>query len=200
MKHALVACLFALTVFSAFAADTVIVRPKEIDDVLVNPGIGFITFQRFNGDSLNEGLKWTEGFPIAYQEFKGSLKNPNFPDTSIAYFRIYWKFIEPEQGKYRWDLIDNALRYSPNNAQVVVSVAIESGQAVLRVQDSGAGMTEPEIARLGERFYRVLGSDQPGSGLGWSIVKRIATVFGAQVHVSRSERLGGLAVAVRWPR
>jgi len=98
------------------------------------------------------------------------------------------------------NLIDNALRYSPNNAQVVVSVAIESGQAVLRVQDSGAGMTEPEIARLGERFYRVLGSDQPGSGLGWSIVKRIATVFGAQVHVSRSERLGGLAVAVRWPR
>jgi len=98
------------------------------------------------------------------------------------------------------NLIDNALRYSPNNAQVVVSVAIESGQAVLRVQDSGAGMTEPEIARLGERFYRVLGSDQPGSGLGWSIVKRIATVFGAQAHVSRSERLGGLAVAVRWPR
>jgi len=98
------------------------------------------------------------------------------------------------------NLIDNALRYSPNNAQVVVSVAIESGQAVLRVQDSGAGMTEPEIARLGERFYRVLGSDQPGSGLGWSIVKRIATVFGAQVQVSRSERLGGLAVAVRWPR
>jgi two-component system sensor histidine kinase QseC len=98
------------------------------------------------------------------------------------------------------NLIDNALRYSPNNAQVWVSVAMESGQAVLRVQDSGAGMSEPEIARLGERFYRVLGSDQPGSGLGWSIVKRIATVFGAQVQVNRSERLGGLAVAVRWPR
>lgn len=98
------------------------------------------------------------------------------------------------------NLVDNALRYSPNQAQVWVSVAMESGQAVLRVQDSGAGMTEPEMARLGERFYRVLGSDQPGSGLGWSIVKRIATVFGAQVQVSRSERLGGLAVTVRWPR
>ncbi|ABD68256.1 periplasmic sensor signal transduction histidine kinase [Rhodoferax ferrireducens T118] len=98
------------------------------------------------------------------------------------------------------NLVDNALRYSPNQAQVWVSVAMESGQAVLRVQDSGAGMTEPEIARLGERFYRVLGSDQPGSGLGWSIVKRIATVFGAQVQVSRSERLGGLAVTVRWRR
>jgi hypothetical protein len=120
MKHALVACLLALTVFSSFAADTVIVRPKEIDDVLVNPGIGFITFQRFNGDSLNEGLKWTEGFPIAYQEFKGSLKNPNFPDTSIAYFRVYWKFIEPEQGKYRWDLIDNALRTAHDRKQTLM--------------------------------------------------------------------------------
>jgi len=97
------------------------------------------------------------------------------------------------------NLIDNALRYSPDHAQVWVSVAVESGQTVLRVQDSGAGMTEPEMARLGERFFRVLGSEQPGSGLGWSIVKRIAAVFDAQVQVSRSEKLGGLAVTVRWP-
>jgi len=97
------------------------------------------------------------------------------------------------------NLIDNALRYSPDHAQVWVSVAVESGQTVLRVQDSGAGMTGPEMARLGERFFRVLGSEQPGSGLGWSIVKRIAAVFDAQVQVSRSEKLGGLAVTVRWP-
>ncbi len=104
----------------AFAQKTVIVRPKEIDDVLVNPGIGFMTFQRFNGDSLNEGLKWTEGYPIVYQEFKGSLENPNHPATSIAYFRIYWKFIEPERGKYRWDLLDTALRTAHNRKQTLM--------------------------------------------------------------------------------
>jgi two-component system sensor histidine kinase QseC len=60
-------------------------------------------------------------------------------------------------------------------------------------------MTEQEMARLGERFYRVLGHAQPGSGLGWSIVKRIADVFGAQVQARHSALLGGLAVAVRWP-
>lgn len=97
------------------------------------------------------------------------------------------------------NLIDNAIRYSPDGARVWVSVATESGQAVLRVQDSGAGMTEPEMARLGERFYRVLGSEQPGNGLGWSIIKRIASVLGAQVQVRRSEMLGGLAVTIRWP-
>lgn len=97
------------------------------------------------------------------------------------------------------NLIDNAIRYSPDGARVWVSVATESGQAVLWVQDSGAGMTEPEMARLGERFYRVLGSEQPGNGLGWSIIRRIASVLGAQVQVRRSEMLGGLAVTIRWP-
>jgi len=98
------ACTLALASF-AFAQKTVIVRPQEIDDVLVNPGIGFMTFQRFNGDALNAGLKWTEGYPIVYQEFKGSLENRNHPATSIAYFRIYWKFVEPERGKYNWALL-----------------------------------------------------------------------------------------------
>lgn len=98
------------------------------------------------------------------------------------------------------NLIDNALRYSPQGARVKVSVAAGSGQPVLQVEDSGAGMTEQEMARLGERFYRVPGHELPGSGLGWSIVRRIGDVFGAQVRVSRSARLGGLAVSVRWPR
>jgi two-component system sensor histidine kinase QseC len=98
------------------------------------------------------------------------------------------------------NLIDNALRYSPDGAQVRVTVAYEVGHAVLRVEDSGPGMPEPEMARLGERFFRLPGHEQPGSGLGWSIVKRIAAVSGAQVQVGRSGALGGLAVAVRWPQ
>jgi hypothetical protein len=104
----------------ALAQQTVVVRPKPIDDVLVNPGIGFMTFQRFNGDKLNDGLKWTEGYPIEYQEFTGSLENRNHPATSIAYFRIYWKFIEPEQGKYRWDLIDTALKTARSRGQTLM--------------------------------------------------------------------------------
>jgi hypothetical protein len=102
---------------SVQAGGLVTVRPKEIDDVLVNPGIGFMTFQRFNGDRLNEGLKWTEGFPIEYQKFTGSLTNESHPLTSIAYFRLYWKFIEPEPGKYRWDMLDRALETAKARGQ-----------------------------------------------------------------------------------
>lgn len=102
------------------AQPVVIVRPKEIDDVLVNPGIGFMTFQRFNGDELNQGLRWTEGYPIVYQEFKGSLENKNHPMTSMAYFRVYWRFLEPEMGRYRWELIDTALRTARSRGQTLM--------------------------------------------------------------------------------
>ena len=114
--------LFALiNVGADLAAQTaVVVRPKEIDDVLVNPGMGFTTFQRFNGDSLNPGEMWTEGYPIVYKEPNPSLKADRFPLTSIAYFRIYWRFLEPAKGKYDWSHLDNALRAAHAHKQTLM--------------------------------------------------------------------------------
>ncbi len=101
-----------------------VIRPKEIDSVLTNPGIGFMTFQRFNGDKLNplneNGVGWTEGYPIKYQEFNGNLKNKDYPQTSIAYFRVYWRFIEPQKDKYRWNLIDKALLTAAQRGQTLM--------------------------------------------------------------------------------
>ncbi|MFC2125119.1 DUF4832 domain-containing protein [Bacteroidota bacterium] len=104
----------------ALAQNIVTVRPQEIDDVLVNPGIGFMTFQRFNGDTLNIGTSWTEGFPIEYQEFDGDLNNRDHPNTSLAYFRIYWKFIQPGKDKFNWDLIDTALKTAQSRGQTLL--------------------------------------------------------------------------------
>lgn len=95
------------------------------------------------------------------------------------------------------NLVDNAIRYSPEGASVKVAVRGTPGGVELTVEDSGPGMSAPDIGHLGERFFRVLGSGQSGSGLGWSITRRIATVLGAQVLVSRSASLGGLAVEVK---
>jgi hypothetical protein len=83
-------------------------------------GIGFTTFQRFYGDYLNIGMKWTEGFPIEHQPNRGTLENKDYPGTSIAYFRIYWRFIEPEQGVYRWDLIDRAIQTARQPPQTLM--------------------------------------------------------------------------------
>ncbi len=118
-------CFFSLIltfsgVFSQNPDNLVIVKPKEIDDVLNNPGIGFMTFQRFNGDTLNNGTGWTEGFPIEYQEFGGDLTNKNHPSTTIAYWRIYWKYMEPEKEVYRWDMLDKALAIAEKRGQTLL--------------------------------------------------------------------------------
>ncbi len=96
------------------------VRPRETDAVLTNPGMGFMTFQRFNGDDLNEGIGWTEGLPIDYQEFDGDLTNKDHPDTSLAYFRVAWCFVEPEKGAYNWEMLDAALDTAASRGQDLI--------------------------------------------------------------------------------
>ena len=96
------------------------------------------------------------------------------------------------------NLVDNAIRYSPAGSRIRIAATRTAAHTVLRVEDSGPGLTEAQRARLGERFFRVLGTDQPGSGLGWSIAQRIAAVQGATLSASRSEALGGLAVTATW--
>jgi two-component system sensor histidine kinase QseC len=97
------------------------------------------------------------------------------------------------------NLVDNAIRYSPDRATVQVGVSGAADQIVLTVQDSGPGLDEAQRKRLGERFFRVLGTAASGSGLGWSIVHRIAATHHADVSVGTSAALGGLSVAVTFP-
>ena len=94
------------------------------------------------------------------------------------------------------NLVDNAVRYSPASAQVKVSVRQQAGRVVLSVEDSGPGLAEADRNRLGERFFRVPGSSESGSGLGWSIVRRIAAVHRLDLQVETSAELGGLAIRV----
>lgn len=96
------------------------------------------------------------------------------------------------------NLIDNAIRYSPAGARIVVTVSHKNDGTLLSVQDSGPGLTPSENDRLGERFFRGAGITQSGSGLGWSIVRRIATVHGASTEIRRSPSLGGLCIDVLW--
>jgi len=97
------------------------------------------------------------------------------------------------------NLVDNALRYSPPGAHVRVRVAGADGHVVLAVEDSGPGLAAADLRRLGERFFRVAGSGESGSGLGWSIARRIAGVHGGTLRAQRSTALGGLAVELVLP-
>jgi len=73
----------------------VTVRPREIDDVLYNPGIGFTTMGSFDGDV------------------------PGYPKSTVAYFRWYWDAIEPQNGAYRWDIIDDTIAKAKARGQRV---------------------------------------------------------------------------------
>jgi two-component system sensor histidine kinase QseC len=97
------------------------------------------------------------------------------------------------------NLIDNALRYSPNGATVRIQAQrLEGSQMEVTVQDSGAGLADADMARLGERFFRVIGSSATGSGLGWSIVRHIANLQQVDVKVGKSADLGGLKVTLHF--
>ncbi len=97
------------------------------------------------------------------------------------------------------NLVDNAIRYSPPGAKLRISILAPDDSVSLRVEDSGPGVGAADAQRLGERFFRILGSGEEGSGLGWSIVRRVAAAHEAQVQIGRSERLGGLAVEIGFP-
>ena len=123
LKISLILILFGFSIDLAaqhHPEGTIKVYPKESDELLLNPGIGFTTFQRFNGDTLNTGMGWTEGFPIEYQNFDGDLTNKNHPQTTIAYFRVNWRFLETAPGIYNWEMIDKALKTAADRGQTLM--------------------------------------------------------------------------------
>ncbi len=116
--RALLYCLLFLTSSTALLAqsETVIIRPVEIRDVLTNPGMGIQTFQRFNGQALNAGLKWSEEGPT---QKLSAAAGTAFPDSTVAYCRWFWIALEPEQGKVRWDILDQALSEARSHGQTL---------------------------------------------------------------------------------
>ncbi|EQA1664583.1 quorum sensing histidine kinase QseC [Enterobacter bugandensis] len=91
------------------------------------------------------------------------------------------------------NLLDNATRYSPRGSVVDVTLNTRS----VTVRDNGPGISPDALARLGERFYRPPGQDATGSGLGLSIVKRIAALHDMRVSLGNAPE-GGFEVKVNW--
>ena len=99
------------------------------------------------------------------------------------------------------NLVDNAIRYTPEGGRVDLSVKVLEGKAALRIEDTGPGIAPAERDRVFDPFYRTLGSEQIGSGLGLSIVRTIAYRIGAELSLEFSDRARqtGLAVTVLIP-
>jgi two-component system, OmpR family, sensor kinase len=89
-------------------------------------------------------------------------------------------------GQLIWNLLENALRYTPPGGRVSLSLRSEHQVAELTVADTGAGIPSEHLASIFERFYRVdraRSRQQGGAGLGLAIVKRVVEAHGGQIEV-----------------
>src|SRR5206468_1294144 len=96
------------------------------------------------------------------------------------------------------NLIDNAIRYSPERGKVDVNVRNDKSGPVLEVVDGGPGIPMEERERVFDRFYCSTASATPGSGLGLAIVKRIADQHQAALVLDEGPDGHGLRIEVRF--
>lgn len=97
------------------------------------------------------------------------------------------------------NLLDNAIRYTPEGGMVTLCAGEENGAAWLRVEDNGPGIAPEYRAQVFERFFRILGSGQEGSGLGLSIVREIASQHGATIELDSGAGGKGTRITLRFP-
>lgn len=97
------------------------------------------------------------------------------------------------------NLVDNAIRYTPDGGHVEVDLKVEPGAALLRVSDDGPGIPEEKRQLIFERFQRGDATNVRGSGLGLSIVAQIARLYDAEIRLGTGLNGKGLSVSVLFP-
>lgn len=107
--------------------------------------------------------------------------------------------LEPTVHSIIFNLIDNAIKYTPAQGMINVSVFEHAGQAVVQVEDSGPGIDPALYEQIRKRFYRIYNHEEIGSGLGLAIVDKAAAHIGARLDFAKSETLGGLKVTMQIP-
>ena len=94
------------------------------------------------------------------------------------------------------NLIDNAIRYTPEGGKVDVSVSILDHDAVVEILDTGPGIPESLLSRAFDRFFRAAGQETEGSGIGLAIVKAIAQRESAKVVLANRQGRHGLSARI----
>jgi two-component system OmpR family sensor kinase len=97
------------------------------------------------------------------------------------------------------NLIDNAIRYTPEGGHVSVRLSCEAGETILEVSDDGPGIPEHEHDRVFQRFYRIPGAASTGSGLGLSIVRSVAENHNDVATIATGLEQRGTTIRVTFP-
>ncbi len=97
------------------------------------------------------------------------------------------------------NLIDNAIRHTPEGGSITIRSGIEGNRPYLEVDDTGSGIPLSERERVRERFYRSPGSRTDGCGLGLSIVDEVARLHGAQLRILDGSAGRGTRMRIEFP-
>ncbi len=97
------------------------------------------------------------------------------------------------------NVVDNAIRYTPNKGEIKVALLNQNNEVILRVTDTGPGIPIELRERVFERFYRILGNKAAGSGLGLAIVSQIAELHHARISLHVPANGIGLQFDVSFP-
>ena len=107
-------------------------------------------------------------------------------------------FLQGDESKLSqvvYNLIDNAVKYTPAGGLVAVTLTADSREAVLTVRDNGIGIPEQDIAHIFDRFYRVdkaRSRATGGTGLGLSIVRQMVQLHGGEITVTSAANEGSV--------
>lgn len=98
------------------------------------------------------------------------------------------------------NLVDNAIRYSPEHSTVTIEVKEDIKHVTLVVTDNGPGIPENLRKRVFERFFRIIGNNTMGSGLGLSIVQQITRLHHAEIELHTPASGKGAEFRVIFPK
>ncbi|CAK23972.1 cell wall metabolism sensor histidine kinase WalK [Synechococcus sp. CS-197] len=153
-----------------------------------------VDYSALNLEQLVEGA-WNSIRPLADQRDVSLTINTNEPGLLLGDQRRLHRAV--------LNLLDNALRYSPNHGCVEVEILPSGGWWLLCVRDHGPGLSESDLSNMFQRFYRGdpsrARSNRSGSGLGLAIVQQIAVNHGGRIQ-ARNHPNGGTSMELLLPR
>ena len=162
-----------LLVLSRMISDNSLTKPEKID--LIKACDNVISELQFAANNKQIKLKFK--YPNTSKSLK-ILSNESYIHILIR------------------NLVDNAIRYSSEKTNVDIHLYKQQDKIYLDIQDQGPGLTDKMKKRIFERFFRVLGTKEQGSGLGLSIVKEIVVINQAKISILDNTSGQGLLIRV----
>ena len=145
--------------------------------LLTNPHKGCATFQRFNGDPLNEGLRWSEEGPLEFPPADRDVAENYLPCT-VSYCRWFWDVLEPEEGAFDWSMVESGLRTARERGQTLQVRLMPHGSA--NQPELPQWYQDKHLTRLGgkkDRQYLEADYDSPEFFAAWG---RVISEFAAR--------------------